>query len=648
MSPVGVTLQIQDGHVMMDNGLVQVTLSNPDGIVTGIRYGGIDNLLEIRNEEANRGYWDLVWSDPTAAGTQGIFDVIRGTSFEVIMEEEDQVEISFLRQWNPSLKGKQVPLNIDKRFILLRGCSGFYSYAIYEHLEDWPAFNMPETRIAFKLRKDKFQYMAVSDTRQRIMPMPDDRLPGRGQPLAYPEAVLLTNPTNPDIKGEVDDKYQYSCEDKDNKVHGWICSDPPVGFWQITPSDEFRTGGPVKQNLTSHVGPTTLAMFVSAHYSGEDLVPKIQDKEPWKKVFGPVFIYLNSAMDGGDPVSLWEDAKAQMEFEVESWPYTFPASEDFPSSDQRGSVSGTLLVQDTYMDDEYIPADSAYVGLALPGDVGSWQRESKGYQFWTRTDGDGNFIISDVRAGNYNLYAWVPGFIGDYKKDNDISIASGCDIDLGEIVYQPPRDGPTLWEIGTPDRSAAEFYVPDPNPKYINKILLNQPDMRFRQYGLWERYAELYPDNDLVYTVGVSDYHKDWFFAQVTRKKDGKTYQGTTWQIVFNLDKVDNSESYKLRLALASATVAECQVRVNDPKANNPLFSSGLIGKDNSIARHGIHGLYWLYNVDVPGRLLLEGKNTIYLTQPRATTPWQEIMYDYIRLEGPSSLSSRPNSTRGY
>lgn len=43
---------------------------------------------------------------------------------------------------------------------------------------------------------------------------------------------------------------------------------------------------------------------------------------------------------------------------------------------------------------------------------------------------------------------------------------------------------------------------------------------RFRQYGLWERYAELYPDNDLVYTIGVSDYTKDFFFAQVTRFSD--------------------------------------------------------------------------------------------------------------------------------
>lgn len=59
---------------------------------------------------------------------------------------------------------------------------------------------------------------------------------------------------------QVDDKYQYSCENNNLKVHGWISMAPPVGFWQITPSDEFRSGGPVKQNLTSHVGPTCLAV----------------------------------------------------------------------------------------------------------------------------------------------------------------------------------------------------------------------------------------------------------------------------------------------------------------------------------------------------------------------------------------------------
>ena len=45
--------------------------------------------------------------------------------------------------------------------------------------------------------------MAMADNRQRFMPLPDDRLPGRGQELAYPEAVLLVNPVEPEFTGEV-------------------------------------------------------------------------------------------------------------------------------------------------------------------------------------------------------------------------------------------------------------------------------------------------------------------------------------------------------------------------------------------------------------------------------------------------------------
>lgn len=43
-------------QVIMDNGILQVTLSKPGGIITGIQYNGIDNLLEIQNKESDRGY----------------------------------------------------------------------------------------------------------------------------------------------------------------------------------------------------------------------------------------------------------------------------------------------------------------------------------------------------------------------------------------------------------------------------------------------------------------------------------------------------------------------------------------------------------------------------------------------------------------
>ncbi|KAM0915547.1 hypothetical protein ACQ4PT_010772 [Festuca glaucescens] len=376
-------------------------------------------------------------------------------------------------------------------------------------------------------------------------------------------------------------------------------------------------------------------MFLSAHYAGDDLSPKFTNGEYWKKVHGPVFMYLNSSQDASDPSLLWEDAKVQMMMEKESWPYDFALSEDFQKTEQRGCISGRLLVRDRYIiEDEDLYATSAYVGLALPGEAGSWQRECKGYQFWCRADADGSFYIKNIVAGNYNLYAWVPGFIGDYKFDATLTISSGDDIYLGDLVYEPPRDGPTMWEIGIPDRSAAEFYVPDPNPNYVNRLFINHPD-RFRQYGLWERYAELYPDRDLVYTIGESNYSTDWFYAQVTRRTDLNTYQPTTWQIRFNLDSVSPNSNYKFRVALASSANAELQVRFNDQDRVVPHFTTGLIGRDNAIARHGIHGLYWLFNIAVSSAWLVRGMNTIYLKQPRNQSPFQGIMYDYLRLEGP-------------
>ena len=45
--------------------------------------------------------------------------------------------------------------------------------------------------------------MAIADNRQRHMPLPDDRLPGRGEELAYPEAVRLVDPIEPEFRGEV-------------------------------------------------------------------------------------------------------------------------------------------------------------------------------------------------------------------------------------------------------------------------------------------------------------------------------------------------------------------------------------------------------------------------------------------------------------
>ncbi|KAL2498986.1 Rhamnogalacturonate lyase family protein [Abeliophyllum distichum] len=620
-------------HVMLDNGIVKLTLLSPSGLIAGIQYKGVENVLDYHLREPRRGYWDIVWSRPQEG--KSFFYELEGTSFKVIAETEDMIEISFTRIWNSSLN-YSYPLNVDIRYIMLRGSSGFYSYGIMEHLEGWPDLNIDEARISFKLHDATFRYMAISDDIQRIMPTARDRMGGRV--LDYKEAVLLTNPSNTTLKGEVDDKYQYSYDNKDCFVHGWISTDRDIGFWVITPSNEFRAGGPMKNELTSHVGPTSLAIFFSGHYAGPNFGIRLRNGEPWKKVLGPVFIYLNSG-SSNKPSTLWADAKEQMQKETQKWPYDFPSSEDFPRANKRGTITGRLLVRDTYLSQELMPAKLAYVGLAPPGDVGSWQMDTKGYQFWNQTDENGYFTIRDVRKGTYSLNAWAPGVMGDYKYEIDIVITPGSQIQLGNLVYNPPRNGPTLWEIGIPDRTPAEFYVPDPTPEFRNPIFINHNE-KYRQYGLWNRYTDLYPDQDLVYTVGISDYKKDWFYAHVNRKSiSTNKYEATTWQVSFDLTNVTNGGTYTLQIALASASYAEIQVRINNPNAPLPHFTTRLIGKDNAIARHGGHGLYSLYSVNVPGLQLVNGRNIIYLKKSRRGYPFSGAMYDYIRFEGPPEVN---------
>nr|GMD58305.1 probable rhamnogalacturonate lyase B [Ipomoea batatas] len=589
------TLTVTKTHVVMDNGRVKVTLTNPSGSVAGIEYNGIDNVLEYTKKETDRGEWDIVWS---SKNVHSRFDLLFATNFKIIVADQNQIEVSFVKYFNSHDQGS-VPLVVDKRYVMLPRMSGFYTYAIFDHPRGWPDLDICEARIAFNLRKSLFSYMAISDDIQREMPTAEDRK--NGETLAFREAALLTNPLNPSLKGEV-------------------CS------------NEFLSGGPIKQDLTSHVGPTSLMVFLSDHYAGSGFSVRIRNGERWKKVFGPVFIYLNSD-SGNNPHTLWENAKEMAIIEKRKWPYTFLKSRDYPSGNQRCTVAGRLLVSDRFLSKGFIAAKFAYIGLALPGNPGSWQHEAKGYQFWTKTNDKGYFKILAVRAGFYNLYAWIPGILGDFKYNKKIYLKPGDNIDVSNLIFYPPRNGPTLWEIGIPDRKASEFFVPDPKPGLANRLFINNKDNKYRQYGLWDRYTDYYPKQDLVYTVGKSDYRKSWFFAHVNRVKNN-AYEPTTWRVLFWVDNVNQRGTYTLRIALAASSYAVISVWINNPHTRANYIVNGL-GADNSIARHGIHGMYSEHSYSFPGSLLVKGQNTIFLQQSRGGGPFIGVMYDYIRLEGP-------------
>jgi rhamnogalacturonan endolyase len=62
------------------------------------------------------------------------------------------------------------------------------------------------------------------------------------------------------------------------------------------------------------------------------------------------------------------------------------------------------------------------------------------------------------------------------------------------------RYGQQVWEIGYPDRTGGKFFKGDGANYWL--------------WGWCVRYPLLFP-NDITYTIGKSDYHKDWFFEQV-------------------------------------------------------------------------------------------------------------------------------------
>ena len=206
--------------------------------------------------------------------------------------------------------------------------------------------------------------------------------------------------------------------------------------------------------------------------------------------------------------ALWQDALAQAKKEKAQWPYDWVNGVDYPHKAQRGNVTGQLVLNDPQAATTKLP--HLTVGLAHPDYPGgspragnngivTWPHDGNYYQFWTDGSEDGKFTITNVRPGTYTLHAFADGVLGEFAQAN-ITVAPGQALDLGKLAWKPVRYGKQVWEIGYPDRTGGKFYKGDG-----------------ANYWLWGwnlRYALLFP-NDITYTVGKSDYHKDWFFEQV-------------------------------------------------------------------------------------------------------------------------------------
>jgi rhamnogalacturonan endolyase len=587
-------------ELLLTNGTIAARVSKRSGDLVSLKFNG-EEMLESRS-----GHAGAYWSHDTTGGKETITRV----TIDPQANGGERGEVS-VKGISGGLKmghgpgaaaGGDFPADIEIRYCLARGESGIYTYCAFEHLASYPAATMTEARFCAKLGP-MFDWMTLSDKRSQHFPT--------------------------DLREG--DKYIYTAVQHEHPVYGWSSTTQRVGFWLINPTVEYLSGGPTKVEFLCHRDTTQVAAacllnyWRSSHYGGA--VVSVGENEHWTKVIGPFFLYLNS---GGGSQELWASAKAQAAKETARWPYDWVAGVDYPRRGERASVRGQLVLSDAERPGAKTP--NLLVGLTHPaytppatGRFGpprpiDWQTDAKHYQFWVRGEDDGNFTIPQVRPGKYTLHAMADGVLGEFAK-TDIAVTAGQTLELGTLSWTPVRRGRQLWEVGVPNRTASEFFQGE----------------NYADPAISLKYATLFPQ-DVTFTIGKSDYQRDWFFQHVPHNTDPAARvlpfsgvrgsgRATPYTIAFDLPAAPRGTA-TLRVAICGTSARSIGVQVND----KPAGQIERLLNDGAIPRHSIRGLWYERELPFDAALLKQGANTLVLTVPAGPIN-NGVIYDYLRLE---------------
>ncbi len=620
-----VTLTENAETYTLDNGIVKVMVSKTSGDLVSLRYKEKEmlgtwltskNEPDLRRDPPGENLWGLnrgmtdhqygFWSHD-AMGPKDTQAAVPSITIDPKSNNGERVEVSIKGISNgrkmgtgPGSDGNgQFMSDIEIRYSLGKGESGVYTYSVFTHKPEYGLTVLGEARFAAKLN-DFFDWMSASEKHN----------------FYYP------------VEKRFIDKYVLTDLQSENRAFGWSSTTEKVGFFLINPSMEYMSGGPTKVEFLGHrdtnpvAAPTVLNYWKSSHYGGATLT--VDEGEEWNKVVGPFLIYVNSE---NSPEEMYSDAKEQAVTEAKKWPYSWVDGVDYPTSEERATVKGTLVLNDPISAGDFTNLSvgltaAEYKAVYPDRDSPSinWQRDAKYYQFWTKGNSDGTFEIENVRPGEYSLYAFTDGVLGEFLK-TDIVINKGKTLDLGNLTWTPVRNGEHVWEIGIPNRNSSEFFMGDH---------YNDPETPIK-------YAELFP-NDVNYTIGESDFSEDWFFQHVPHSIDPDAkalpYRGvpaegraTPYTITFDMNSAPTGTA-TLRVAISGNGAEQIDVTVN----GKPAGSIQDLIRDGVIPRHGKQGIWHQRKLSFNADMIKEGQNTLTLTVPAGPLN-NGVMYDYVRLE---------------
>jgi hypothetical protein len=675
----GVTLTDSGTEVILSNGIVAIRINKSGGDIDQINYTfnntGTSQTLNLVAGNPNTGR--LYWEDANDEGLTFSYNIVTNPA----SNNGNYGEVVLTTTSVPNIL-------VEIHYSMLRGSSGFYVTPIWFHRSTDGAFTNGECRDNI-YAGSIFNWMSVDAARNRLMEVSGGSAIGvQGAPV---EVSLWTNGI---YSGQYEDKYKYSADFGYQQVYGWSSvgtGGQNVGIWNIQPSMEYHQGGPLKRDLMEHIGTTILNMLNSSHYGGNAVDDFWGAGEVWTKVYGPYFIYCNSITNTNTVTyqaaqSLYADAQLQALAEegvdtngqptgaLGAWPYYWMGDTNYAQASGRGAVSGHFVINDTY--NTNASAAGLWVGVmqqpVTVANIYDFQVWMKNYQFWVKTDTNGNFTIPNVIAGaNYTLYAFGPGAAGTFQSQNltggnspntrdvpaspfSVTVTAGATNNLGTVTWTPTRVGPTVFEIGYPSRTGQnkfkhgdDYWVSEiySNPKYPSPV-----------WGKFLEYPFDFPSGP-NYFVGQSRWTTDWNYVQPCVVSSSGLYNDSSSTITFNLASTPSGTA-SVYLALCSDYQGAVEIAVNGTQvagANgySPNYSSSGSECDTTI-REGINADFSDNRTSFSASLLHSGQNTIVIDMRQTGKVngngyfADHAMYDYIRLELTGYIPPPPTSVAAY
>lgn len=584
-------------YIILKNGIIEAKIDKNTSNLVSMKVNGIETLYVTTSTSRTGGYYDFVTS-------QG-FEQISGATFSIKEETADYIDISIFRPYTPGTNVTRC--DVDIHYVLKKGDAGLYTYSILKHKATYPDFDMGSWRQVLWIDNTVTDRICVNDLKTWEMPQPTDTW----SPTSIAEIIKIESGVR---AGKYDGKYQFSESLYSLKAYGHSTNKNSLGIWAVTGNHEYFSGGPTSQDLNSAAGIIHVLMN-GVHYNSIGF--QVPQGEEWSKIYGPYLIYANQNSTAN---ANWDDAKARAAKDETEWPFAWLTNTpEYPLASGRGNITGKFSIIDPSKSE--VNGGGAWIGVTKLSDDsnGNWQFEEENYQYWVKTDASGNFNIKNVRPGTYTLFAYKEGTTGEYRQETIVVTAATTTI-LGNVDWTIPRNnGKLIFEIGMPDRTAAEYKFGDFD--YCEGFVENKFATTFT--------------NPIEYNVEDKNWATALPYVQSSYFNADASRSVWDWNVNFNLTgTIPATGNAKLTIAYASSDHAQNWIFVNGSRITP---SSGYYppnGGGNAFLRQSNHAKYGLATFDIPYSKLKTGKNTLKLQMPSTSSGSNHVMYDYISLEG--------------